>query len=297
MEIRNAWNLDRGQSQVARAADLIGRAQAVVVGAGSGLSAAAGLTYSGERFQTYFGDFIEHYGMTDMYSAGFYPFPSQEEKWAYWSRHIYYNRYDVPAGKAYRDLFELLKDKNYFVITTNVDHQFQKAGFSQERLFATQGDYGLFQCARACHRKLYDNETAVRAMVALQKNLRIPESLVPKCPVCKGDMEVNLRCDGNFVEDEAWHAACGRYQEFIRENMGRRTVYLELGVGMNTPGIIKYPFWQLTDRGEEAAYICVNQGEAWGPKEISRKAVYLDMDLAAALEQLRGRKEEMGDEG
>lgn len=297
MEIRKSWDLKEDQASLAAAAKLIGRAQAIVVGAGSGLSAAAGLTYSGERFQTHFGDFIERYGLTDMYSAGFYPFPTQEEKWAYWSRHIYCNRYDIPAGKAYRDLFELLKDRNYFVITTNVDHQFQKAGFPEERLFATQGDYGLFQCARACHQKLYDNEEEVRAMVALQEDLKIPKSLVPKCPVCKGNMEVNLRRDENFVEDEAWHAACGRYQAFIRENMGRRTVYLELGVGMNTPGIIKYPFWQLTAAGKEAAYICINQGEAWGPKEIGERSVCLDMDLADALEALRAWKEELQDEG
>ena len=221
---------------------LLREAEAVVVGAGSGMSAAAGLTYAGRRFQEKFGDFIEHYGMTDMYSAGFYPFSTQEEKWSYWSRHIYYNRYDVRIGKPYLDLLQLVKDRNYFILTTNVDHQFQMAGFPEERIFAVQGDYGLFQCKKACHRQLYDNEKDVRAMVARQENLRIPTELVPKCPVCGGEMEVNLRCDRFFVEDEAWERACAGYSSFIRNNRNKKIVFLELGVGMNTPGIIKYPF-------------------------------------------------------
>ena len=265
----------------------IEEAEAVVVGAGSGMSAAAGLTYTGRRFREKFGDFIEHYGMTDMYSAGFYPFPTQEEKWAYWSRHIYCNRYDVQAGKPYLDLYQLVKDRNYFILTTNVDHQFQLAGFPEERIFAAQGDYGMFQCAKACHKKLYENEKEVRAMVARQKNLKIPSELVPKCPVCGGDMEVNLRCDRYFVEDDAWERACAGYTGFIRQNRNRRLVFLELGVGMNTPGIIKYPFWQLTDREKHGFYICINQGEAWGPEEIREKSVYVNMDIAEALEAVR----------
>lgn len=261
-------------------------ADAVVVGAGSGMSSSSGLTYSGRRFQEHFGDFIERYGLTDMYSAGFYPFPAKEEKWAYWSRHIYYNRYDTAAGKAYLDLYRILKGRNYFILTTNVDHQFQLAGFPEERIFAVQGDYGLFQCARACHKKLYDNEAEVRAMVTAQKDMRIPAELVPKCPVCGGDMEVNLRCDSFFVEDEAWDRACACYRDFIRQNRDKKIVFMELGVGMNTPGIIKYPFWQMTEEGKQARLICVNQGEAWGPEAISGKAVYLDMDIARALEEI-----------
>lgn len=267
---------------------LLREAEAVVVGAGSGMSAAAGLTYAGRRFQEKFGDFIEHYGMTDMYSAGFYPFSTQEEKWSYWSRHIYYNRYDVRIGKPYLDLLQLVKDRNYFILTTNVDHQFQMAGFPEERIFAVQGDYGLFQCKKACHRQLYDNEKDVRAMVARQENLRIPTELVPKCPVCGGEMEVNLRCDRFFVEDEAWERACAGYSSFIRNNRNKKIVFLELGVGMNTPGIIKYPFWQMTDREKNGSYICINQGEAWGPEEIREKSIYVDMDLAKALEAVRG---------
>lgn len=262
------------------------QAQAIVIGAGAGLSAAAGLTYGGERFRRYFGDFIRKYGMTDMYSAGFYPFETQEEKWAYWSRYIYYNRYDQAAGKTYLDLYRLVRDQPYFVLTTNVDHQFWLAGFDNRRIFATQGDYGLFQCAGACHKTLYDNEAQVREMIARQKDCRIPTELVPKCPVCGGEMEVNLRCDGNFVEDGAWERASVRYQEFLRENMGRRVVFLELGVGMNTPGIIKFPFWQMTARWPQAFYICVNLDQAWAPEEIRDRSLCLNGDLSRILEKL-----------
>lgn len=262
------------------------QAQAIVIGAGAGLSAAAGLTYGGERFRRYFGDFIRKYGMTDMYSAGFYPFETQEEKWAYWSRHIYYNRYDQAAGKTYLDLYRLVRDQPYFVLTTNVDHQFWLAGFDNRRIFATQGDYGLFQCAGACHKTLYDNEAQVREMIARQKDCRIPTELVPKCPVCGGEMEVNLRCDGNFVEDGAWERASVRYWEFLRENMGRRVVFLELGVGMNTPGIIKFPFWQMTARWPQAFYICVNLDQAWAPEEIRDRSLCLNGDLSRILEKL-----------
>lgn len=271
------------------------RADAIVIGAGSGLSTAAGFTYSGNRFTEKFSDFIEKYGMTDMYSAGFYPFETQEEKWAYWSRHIYCNRYDVPAGAPYRSLYSLVKDRNYFVITTNVDHQFQAADFPEEKVFATQGDYGLFQCARACHNSLYDNEQQVRNMVRRQENCRIPEELIPKCPVCGGPMEVNLRSDSYFVEDRAWHQAAERYETFLKRNIGRRLVFIELGVGMNTPGIIKYPFWQMTKRKKNTFYICMNKGEAWAPQEIEKQSLCLDMDLAKALKEIEkevNRKEE-----
>lgn len=261
----------------------LGEAEAVVIGAGSGLSTAAGYEYAGRRFETYFHDFIVRYGMSDMYSAGFYPFETSEEKWAYWSRHIYYNRYDQEAAKVYLDLLELMRDKNYFVLTTNVDHQFWTAGFQEERIFATQGDYGQFQCARACHKKLYDNESQVRAMIAQQKNCRIPSGLVPRCPVCGGEMEVHLRCDGYFVEDESWHRAADRYGKFLKENSGKRIVFLELGVGMNTPGIIKYPFWQMVYENQKAAYICINLKEAFAPDEIAARSVCVEGEIGEVL--------------
>lgn len=262
------------------------QADAIVIGGGSGLSAAAGLTYIGRRFEAHFKKFIERYGMRDMYSAGFYPFPTQEEKWAYWSRHIYYNRYDMPAAKLYRELYEMVKNKNHFVLTTNVDHQFWLAGFQDERIFATQGDYGLFQCRQGCHKKLYDNEAQVRAMVREQKDCKIPSHMVPRCPVCGGDMEVHLRCDGNFVEDEAWHRAAVRYETFLRNNREKDLVFLELGVGMNTPGIIKYPFWRMTKQWERAFYISVNLEQAWAPDEIMDRSLVLKADIADVLEHL-----------
>lgn len=204
---------------ISKLKNLIENADCVLIGAGSGLSAASGLTYSGDRFEKNFGDFIERYGFKDMYSAGFYPFGTQEEKWAYWSRHIYINRYDITPGEPYFDLLKLMKDKNYFVLTTNVDHQFQLAGFDENRIFATQGDYGFFQCANACHDRLYDNEKAIRAMIDCQKDCMIPAELVPKCPVCGGNMEVNLRVDDRFVEDENWREASERYMRFLRKNI------------------------------------------------------------------------------
>lgn len=217
-------------------------ADAIVIGAGAGLSTAAGFTYSGERLQRYFSDFVEKYDFSDMYSGGFYPFSTPEEQWAYWSRYIYINRYmDVDNG-TYRLLFELMKDKDYFVITTNVDHQFQKAGFNKHRLFYTQGDYGLWQCSVPCHQKTYDNEETVEAMFEQQKNMRVPSELIPHCPVCGKPMSMNLRADDTFVEDDGWHMAAERYNEFLRRHKGLHILFLELGVGMNTPAIIKYPF-------------------------------------------------------
>ena len=255
-------------------------ADAVLVGAGSGLSAAAGFTYSGERFDRFFSDFGKKYGFHDMYSGGFYPFPSPEEFWAYWSRYIYINRYDQPAGEPYEALLRLLGDKNYFVLTTNVDHRFQVAGFDRARLFYTQGDYGLFQCSVPCHDRTYDNEAAIREMLVAQKDMKIPSSLIPRCPVCGKPMTVNLRSDDTFVEDAGWHAACERYRAFLRENAHGRILYLELGVGMNTPGIIKYPFWQMTYRNPDARYACINLEAAYAPAEIARRSLCISSDLS-----------------
>lgn len=262
-------------------------ADAVVVGAGAGLSTAAGFTYSGERFRKYFSDFAAKYGFRDMYSGGFYPFETLSEFWAYWSRYIYINRYDQPAGKPYEDLLALLGGKNYFVLTTNVDHRFQVAGFDKERLFYTQGDYGLFQCSVPCHDKTYDNEAAVREMLARQKDMKVPEELIPRCPVCGKPMALNLRSDGTFVEDEGWHAACARYERFIWRYGGGHVLFLELGVGMNTPGIIKYPFRKMTHANADARYACVNLDMAYAPREIASQSVCLSGDIGDVLAKLR----------
>lgn len=258
-------------------------ADAVVIGAGSGLSTSAGFTYTGERFEKYFGDFIEKYGFHDMYSGGFYPFETLEEHWAYWSRYIYINRYMDAPKPVYQNLLELVRNKDYFVLTTNVDHCFQKAGFDKGRLFYTQGDYGLWQCSKPCHKKTYDNETAVRRMFAEQKDMKIPGELVPRCPVCGAPMSMNLRADSTFVEDEGWHAAACRYDDFIRRHVGSHILYLELGVGGNTPGIIKYPFWRMTYQNPKAVYACVNLGEAFVPKEIKDRSICIDGDIGEVL--------------
>lgn len=264
----------------------IAEADAVVVGAGSGLSTASGLTYSGERFESNFADFIGRYGYRDMYTAGFYPYPTPEEFWAYWSRHIHLNRYAQDAGPAYRRLRDLMSGKDCFVITTNVDHCFQKAGFDVSRLFFTQGDYGLWQCAKPCHQRTYDNEAAVRRMVAEQRNMRIPTELIPRCPRCGGPMANNLRSDDTFVEDEAWRLAAGRYRDFLREHEGARLLFLELGVGWNTPGIIKYPFQRMAVRNERAVYACVNLGEAAAPRELEGRSILVDGDIGEVLREL-----------
>lgn len=260
-------------------------ADAILIGAGAGLSASCGFDYIGERFEKYFSDFKEKYGITDMYSGGFYDFDTLEEYWAWWSRHIMINRYDYEVGKPYKDLFSIVKDKNYFVLTTNVDHQFQRAGFDKKRLFYTQGDYGLFQCSNGCHNKTYNNEEIVRKMVAQQKDMKIPTELIPRCPKCNKPMTMNLRCDDLFVQDEGWYLACNRYQNFIRRNENSHILYLELGVGMNTPGIIKYPFWQMTAKNKNAVYCSVNSELSYVPTEIQNKSVVIRNDIARVLEE------------
>ena len=261
-------------------------ADAVVIGAGAGLSASAGFTYPGERFQKYFGDFLAKYGFRDMYSGGFYPFDTLEEHWAYWSRYIYINRYLDAPKPVYKDLLELVRDKDYFVLTTNVDHCFQKAGFDKARLFYTQGDYGLWQCSRPCHRKTYDNETVIKKMFVEQKNRKVPRKLVPHCPVCGAPMSMNLRADDTFVEDEGWHEAARYYEDFLRRHAGQHILFLELGVGGNTPAIIKYPFWNMTRQNSKATYACINLLAAYCPREIQKRAICINGDIGEILTML-----------
>lgn len=262
-------------------------ADAVVIGAGAGLSTAAGFAYGGARFRRYFSDFEKKYGFHDMYSGGFYPFPSPEEYWAYWSRQILVNRYEAGVGQPYSDLLELVKDKDYFVLTTNVDHQFQLAGFDKKRLFYTQGDYGLWQCSKPCCQETYDNEAAVRQMIAQQQDMKIPSALVPMCPVCGAPIAMNLRVDDTFVEDDGWHQASARYADFLRAHDGQHILFLELGVGYNTPVIIKFPFWQMTKQNPNALYACVNSGDAACPKDIEKQSFCIDADIAEVLRELR----------
>ena len=265
---------------------VLDQADAVIVGAGAGLSTSAGFTYSGARFTQYFSDFAAKYGFSDMYTGGFFPYPTKEEFWAYWSRYIFVNRYMDAPKPVYDDLLKLVQDKDYFVITTNVDHCFQKAGFDKKRLFYTQGDYGLFQCSEPCCQETWDNETVIREMVDRQKDMRVPTELIPVCPHCGKPLTMNLRSDDKFIEDEGWHAAAERYENFLRTRKGQKTLFLELGVGYNTPGIIKYPFWQMTCENPNALYVCINQGQALGPKEITERAIYVDRDINEAMDSL-----------
>ena len=259
---------------------------AVVIGAGAGLSTAAGFTYTGERFEKYFSDFAAKYGIQDMYSGGFFPFATPEEHWAYWSRYIYINRYQNAPKPVYDDLLKLVQDKDYFVITTNVDHCFQKAGFDKKRLFYTQGDYGLFQCSEPCCQETFDNEATIREMVKRQENMKIPTELLPTCPHCGKPLTMNLRSDDTFVEDEGWHRAAERYESFLRTRNGQKILFLELGVGYNTPVIIKYPFWQMTVKNSNAIYACINQGQAVCPQEIEQRSICMNADIGQVLQSL-----------
>lgn len=274
------------QTEKLRAA--LDEADALVIGAGAGLSTSAGFTYDGERFRKYFADFEAKYGFHDMYSGGFYPYATPEEHWAYWSRYILINRYTDAPKPVYENLLRLVRDKDYFVITTNVDHCFQKAGFDKKRLFYTQGDYGLFQCGEPCCRETWDNEAVIRQMVAEQKDMKIPSALVPRCPHCGKPLTMNLRADDSFVEDEGWHEVAGQYANFLRTREGQKILFLELGVGYNTPVIIKYPFWQMTAINPRATYACINRGEVFCPAEIADRAVCIDGDIGDILARIHG---------
>ena len=264
---------------------LIDEAEAVVIGAGAGLSNAAGFEYGGEFFKEHFPE-MHKLGYKDMYSAGFNHFDSSEEKWAYWAKHIFYTRYQG-VKELYKDLLEVVKDKNYFVITTNVDHQFQLAGFDKNRLFYTQGDYGLFQCSTPCHNKTYDNEDFIHKMLKETKDNKIPSYLIPKCPICGKEMTTNLRCDDKFVEDDGWHKAAKNYQNFLEDNKNKKILFLELGVGWNTPVIIKYPFIRMTHQFNNAYYACINKGDNYVPDEIKSKSLIVNEDIKKLIELIK----------
>lgn len=272
--------------QVKQLKQALTQADAVIIGAGAGMSVSAGLTYTGLRFEEHFQDFIDQYHFRDMYTAGFYPYDTLEEFWGYWSRHIYWNRYDQPIGEPYQLLLELVQNKDYFVITTNVDHCFQHAGFDKSRLFYTQGDYGLWQCSQPCHQKTYDNENIVRRMVAEQKDRKIPSELIPYCPICGKSMTMNLRSDNTFVQDEGWYQAQSRYQDYLRRHNGMCLLFLELGVGGNTPAIIKYPFWKFTSENPNATYACINFEEAFAPHNIKKQAICIQGDIGKVLKDI-----------
>lgn len=283
--------------------EALNSADAVIIGAGAGLSTSAGFVYTGERFDKYFHDFAEKYRFSDMYSGGFYPYNTLEEHWAYWSRYIYINRYMSAPKPVYNKLHKLVKDKDYFVLTTNVDHCFQKAGFDKHRLFYTQGDYGLFQCSEPCHTTTYENEDTIRKMAEAQgyvidengmlvlpegitPKMAVPSELVPHCPKCGKPMSMNLRADNTFVEDEGWHCASERYADFLRRHQNMKVLFLEAAVGFNTPTIVKYSFWRMTHEWKNAMYVCLNYGEAYAPNEIKKKSICINGDIGEILDKL-----------
>ena len=288
-------NLDRLKKEIETA-------DAIVIGAGAGFSTSAGFIYTGERFEQWFPDFIKEYGIRDMYSGGFYPYPSKEIFWAYWARYIYINRYLDPPKPVYEELMRLVKDKDYFVITTNVDHCFQKAGFDKKRLFYTQGDYGLFQSTDPANRQVFDNEAWVMQAMEAQgfvKNedgffempdggvsMEIPSSLIPKHPYDGSEVTMNLRSDDSFVENEGWRAASAAYSDFLRRHEGLHILFLEIGVGANTPVIVKYPFWQMTNDNKNAVYACLNYNEAYCPRQIENRSIVIDGDSGEVLKRL-----------
>ena len=297
----DCWQNEKETERLRKALD---EADAVLIGVGAGMSTSAGFTYDGDRFRENFADFEEKYGFHDMYTGGFYPYDTQEEHWAYWSRYIYINRYMDAPKPVYRELYDLVKDKDYFVLTTNVDHCFQKAGFDKHRLFYTQGDYGLFQCSVPCHKETYDNTEIIRKMIEAQgyviaesgeinlpegivPKMEIPSELVPHCPKCGKPMSMNLRADDTFVEDEGWHKAAQRYSDFLRRHQNMKVLFLEAAVGFNTPTIVKYSFWRMAYEWEDAVYACLNYGEAFAPDEIKKKSICINGDIGAILKKLK----------
>lgn len=300
------WQIHKSEDtpdSICKLKEAFNHADAIIIGAGAGLSTSAGLSYSGERFHKYFHDFAEKYPIQDIYSGGFYPFDTLEEHWAWWSRHIWINRYMDAPKPVYNRLYELVKNRDYFILTTNVDHQFQKARFDKHRLFYTQGDYGLWQCSVPCHNETYDNEATVRKMVAAQGfafakdddlyvpdgiklKMEVPSELIPYCPHCHKPMSMNLRADDTFVEDAGWHHAAERYEEFLQSHRKQRVLFLELAVGYNTPSIVKYSFWRMTHDWPNATYACLNYGEAYAPDEIKRKSICVNGDIGEILTAL-----------
>ena len=298
--MKKSWTLPE---KIERLKTEIKNTQAIVIGAGAGLSTAAGLTYSGERFEKYFCDFAEQYGINNIYAGGFFPFPSEEIKWAWWARHLYFNRYVDPPKSVYKDLLSLVENQDYFVLITNVDHQFQRAGFDKSRLFYTQGDYGLFQSTNPSDENTYDNEEWVMTAMEAQGfvkdskgffqipvegkiSMRLPSELIPKCPDDGSPVVMNLRSDDTFVEDAGWHRAAIAYNQYIKAHENKHVLYWELGVGANTPGIIKFPFWEMTAANKNAVYACVNYGEAFCPESISERSICIDGDIAEILQRL-----------
>ena len=258
----------------------------ILIGAGAGLSTSAGFLYDGKRFEYNFKDYIKKYGFTDMYSAGFYNFPTLEEYWAYFSLYVYINRFDIEENETYLNLYNIVKDKNYFVITTNVDGRFIDSKFDKDKIFAVQGDFALFQCSKPCRQETFYNEKYIREMIKYKKEMKIPTGLIPKCPYCGRNMSMNLRADDTFVQDKNWNEQKSRYEKFLKMSDNSKILFLELGVGFNTPSIIKYNFWRMTLNNKKSVYASINLGECYCASDIEERSICIDYDIAEVLKKL-----------
>lgn len=274
-------------NKIVKIKDLIKNADCVLIGAGAGLSTSAGIEYSGKRFENNFADFIKKYHFTDMYSSGFYDFQTEEEKWAYWAKHMYINNIGMKATKLYQDMLELVKDKDYFVITTNVDDQFFKAGFDKEKVFATQGSYRYIQCSRACHNKIYNATEIVKEMIEKIQDCKIPTELIPVCPVCGEKMDTNLRKDAYFVQDDNWYKQNAIYGEFLDKAKNKKVVLLEFGVGFNTPTIIRFPFEQMTYQNLNWNLVRFNKDNCMTFLDIQDRIIEVKDDINKIVKDLK----------
>ena len=279
--------MEEYNSRIIQAKQAIKQADYIIIGAGSGLSTAAGLLYSGEKFEKDFKEFIEKYHLDNLYSASFYEFKTQEEKWAFFAKMIKLNRYNEKTLKLYQELYEIVKNKEYFVLSTNVDGQFYNSGFDKDKVFEVQGDYSYLQCENACHNKLYNNKELVEKWLRNTKNCKIPSDLVMKCPVCGGNMDMNLRKDANFVQDENWYRQSEKYEDFLSRSKGKNVVLLEIGVGFNTPGIIRFSFEQMTANIEKTTLIRINKDYPNPMLEIENKTISFDEDTNKIIEDLK----------
>ena len=258
----------------------------ILIGAGAGLSTSAGFLYDGKRFEDNFKDYIKKYGFTDMYSAGFYNFPTLEEYWAYFSLYVYINRYDIEENETYLNLYNIVKNKNYFVITTNVDGRFADSKFDKDKIFAVQGDFSLFQCSKPCRQETFYNEKYIREMIKYKKEMKIPTELIPKCPYCGRNMSMNLRVDSTFVQDKNWDKQKSKYENFLKNSNNSKILFLELGVGFNTPSIIKYNFWRMTLNNKKSVYASINLGECYSASDIEERSICIDADISEVLKKL-----------
>lgn len=290
-KMKTSESIKTYSDNIQKAADLIKNSDKILIGAGAGMSASGGISYADEvLFKKWF---PRYYSMgmrslVDMQSI----FWNVDEKnarsyWGYWANHIKHIRYDSPALKPYIDLFKLVKDKNYFVITTNVDGQFGKAGFAKKKIFEPQGEYALFQCDKPCKKEVFDNKEMINKMISnMDTNImKIREEDIPRCPYCKRLLKPNLRIDDSFVE-EPHLVNLDSYENFIHSSKKDSLVLIELGVGFDTPVIIRYPFQNIVYNYPNSSLIRINLDYADVPCEIENRSVSIKADIKKALNDI-----------